>query len=147
MKRGQIFWGKVKRVIDGDTIVVDSNLGIWDVRILGIDAPERGQANYDVCTKWLSDLCFEKYVQCQVSARDRYSRLVCQVYRVDGCDIGFTMLVYGMAWYYSPKKTLPGYWSAHLLAVQDKLGIFGDPRQKPPWVFRQEQEARPKKSR
>ena len=50
---------RIRRVIDGDTVEADVDLGfnIWirsKIRLLGIDAPERGEVGYDGSRNWLS---------------------------------------------------------------------------------------------
>lgn len=55
--------GKVVRVADGDTItILDSQNTQHKIRLMGIDAPEKGQPFGDASKRSLSDLVFGKLV-------------------------------------------------------------------------------------
>jgi hypothetical protein len=65
-------WGKeitgvVTRVIDGDTIVVDSESGSAKVRLAEIDAPESKQAHGQVAADYLAGLILNRQVTIQYS--------------------------------------------------------------------------------
>lgn len=52
-------WARVIRVVDGDTIVVETPEGLsHTVRIYGVDAPERGQPGFEATRSFLSGLIF-----------------------------------------------------------------------------------------
>lgn len=90
---------QVVRVIDGDTIVVrladDSE---EHVRIVGIDATEKGECYAEEATKRLEELLQGKTVTLQINSqgddRDTYGRLLRYVL-VGGTDIGATLLQEG----------------------------------------------------
>ncbi len=65
----------VERVIDGDTIVIDSG---ESVRLLGINAPERGEFYFDEAKKFLEDKVLNKTINLECSAEkyDKYGRLL-----------------------------------------------------------------------
>lgn len=69
----------VKRVIDGDTIVLDNN---QRVRLICIDTPEKNEFYYQEAKNRLTDLIDEKYIvlEIDVSNKDRYGRLLRYVY-------------------------------------------------------------------
>lgn len=76
-------------VLDGDTIVLRSNLGPRTVRLIGIDAPERGgstgsfEAWADDATRFLRDLIPTGtlvWVELDFEAEDRFGRLLAYVY-------------------------------------------------------------------
>lgn len=65
----------VTKVIDGDTVIID---GGEHVRLLGIDADERGRRCYDVATKALEALVTDKDVTlvAEKEDRDKFDRLL-----------------------------------------------------------------------
>ncbi len=71
---------KVVRVIDGDTIKIESKTQgeTITVRLLGIDAPERGECYYKESKDFLKQLVEGKaiYLEKDKTAKDRYGRLL-----------------------------------------------------------------------
>ena len=74
----------VKRVVDGDTLVLDIDLGlrIWSrgehVRLLGIDMPERSTTLGILAKSQLSDLVYARnvLVRTRKDDNDKYGRLL-----------------------------------------------------------------------
>lgn len=69
----------VGRVIDGDTIEIE---GGKRVRLLGIDAPEKGQFLYNESTEWLTSKIEGREVKLEADEekRDKYGRLLKYVF-------------------------------------------------------------------
>jgi micrococcal nuclease len=65
----------VQRVIDGDTLVLEDNS---TVRLIGINAPEKGQPGFDEAKQLLEELVLWKPVKLErdVVDKDRYGRLL-----------------------------------------------------------------------
>ena len=71
---------KVKRVIDGDTFELYTNLqGSKIVRIANFNAPEEGERGGKAATKKLKDLIEFKTVTLKIRARGSYGRIVADV--------------------------------------------------------------------
>lgn len=86
----------VARVVDGDTIDLSDGT---TVRLIGIDAPERGVCGHGEATSRLRQLVEGKAVTLVPGARqdrDRYGRLLRYV-EVDGLDVDLTMIREGHA--------------------------------------------------
>jgi micrococcal nuclease len=68
----------VERIVDGDTIVANGE----NIRLLGINTPERGEEYYDEAKQYLSDLVLNKTVELEFGPerRDKYGRLLAYVY-------------------------------------------------------------------
>ena len=103
--------GRVIRIADGDTLtVLDRHQVQHRVRLAGIDAPERGQPFGESSKQDLARLTFGKPVEIRWHKRDRYGRLVGQVWVVSpdarcqgaGCpktlDAGLAQVTVGLAW-------------------------------------------------
>lgn len=151
-------------VIDGDTLTarcdtpgVEQPYQQERVRLTGIDAPERGQAFSSRSRQAMSDLAYGKPARLDCGKRDRYQRLVCDVYvapkaRPDGLpsvDVGLALVQQGLAWWYraySHEQTAAQrvrYERAETRARNQGVGLWQDPDPTPPWDYRR----RPKASR
>ncbi|MBU5557560.1 MAG: thermonuclease family protein [Candidatus Aenigmatarchaeota archaeon] len=58
----------VTKIIDGDTIIVE---GGRDIRLLGIDADEKGEPCYTAAAERLSELILNKQVRLEADNRDK----------------------------------------------------------------------------
>lgn len=84
----------VHRVIDGDTIVIS---GGERVRLLGIDAPEKGESLFDLASDRLRELISTGPAELEVcEKRDEYGRLLATL-TADGTNINQSLLREGMA--------------------------------------------------
>ena len=72
--------GKVVRIADGDTITVLVDRTQFKVRLSGIDAPERPQDFSQRSRQALADLVFGKEVKVVTHGKDRYGRVIGDVF-------------------------------------------------------------------
>ena len=84
----------VEKVIDGDTFVS----GKYVVRLLGIDAPEKGQKCYAEAKNFLAKLIENKTVRVEYDARkkDKYGRLLAYVW-INSSFVNKEMILKGFA--------------------------------------------------
>ncbi len=70
---------KVKRVVDGDTFITENNRVI---RLLGIDAPEKGQKCFEEARRYLQNLIEGREVKLEYDKikHDKYGRLLAYVW-------------------------------------------------------------------
>ena len=80
------------RVIDGDTF----SLGGRRFRLRNIDTPERGEPGFAQATARLRELLSRGSVRIVPKARDKYGRIVAEVF-VDGVDVAALMREEGYA--------------------------------------------------
>ena len=83
--------GLCNKVVDGDTIDV---VGVGRVRLVGIDAPERGEEGYEEASNYVKNMCFGKTVYLDIDnaePKDRYGRTLAIVY-VDGINVNQELL-------------------------------------------------------
>lgn len=142
-------------ITDGDTITArctDPAGGYvrMQVRIQGIDAPEKKQPFGTRSRQALSELTFNRWADLRCSKVDRYQRHVCSVWvnpvsASSGprtLDAGLAMVTTGMAWWYrayareqSPQER-GQYEFAESEAKARGAGLWTDAQPVPPWDWR-----------
>lgn len=128
--------GKVVSIADGDTItVLDSEKVQHKIRLEGIDAPERGQAFGTKSREKLSELVGEKEVVVTWEKKDRYGRILGDVYLGDRL-INLEMVQEGLVWHYKQYSKSKELAEAEEEARRAKKGLWGDKSPEPPWEFR-----------
>ena len=135
---------RVVGVTDGDTVtVLDAGNREEKIRVGGIDAPEKKQPFGEKSKQSLSGLVFGKDVRVEWKKRDRYGRIVGQVFvEPSAVDAGLFQVRAGLAWHYkkyegeqSPEDR-ERYAKAEDDAKASKTGLWGEPDPVPPWEWR-----------
>jgi endonuclease YncB( thermonuclease family) len=141
--------GVVVSVSDGDTLtVLDESKTQHKVRLLGIDAPERGQAFGTVSRQNLAALTFQKPVVVEWEKKDRFGRIVGKV-QVGGLDVNLQQIDQGLAWHFKAyqKDQHPEdrqrYAKAEVTARAASVGLWADKDPVPPWEFRRVRRPQP----
>ena len=78
----------------------DGDTEPFEIRLYGIDAPERGQEYAKQSREELIKLIRNKSIRVEVMDADRYGRTVAKVFR-NGLYINLELLKRGLAWFYS----------------------------------------------
>lgn len=134
------------RVIDGDTVEIIVAGESQRVRLLGIDAPEKGQAFGKKSTQSLKNCTKDKSLSVFGEKTDRYGRLVGIIF-ADGVDCNLSQIEQGMAWHYKSyqkdqsTKNQRLYANAEQAAQSDKVGLWADKCQIAPWDWRKGQKS------
>ncbi len=132
------------RVTDGDTIVVRQGSREEKIRFCGIDAPEQEQPLGQESKAYLEQLLSSQNVGIVPVERDRYGRMVAEVF-VLGTEEKFVqqeMLTSGMAYVYP--QYVDGCWNgqqmkmAEAIAQKAHRGVWAGNHQKP-WDYRHAQ--------
>ena len=150
--------GRVVRIADGDTLtVLDVDQVQRRVRLAGIDAPEKAQPFGERSRQNLARLTFGKAVEVRWHKKDRYGRLVGQVWVASpdvrcqgaGCpktlDAGLAQITVGLAWHYkqyageqSPEDR-ERYSFAEVDARAKRAGLWREGEPVAPWEWRRGQ--------
>jgi endonuclease YncB( thermonuclease family) len=137
-----ILEGKVVSVADGDTLtVLDNRQTPYKVRLLGIDAPEKKQAFGEKSKQSLVELAHGKNVRIVFNKKDKYGRIVGQVF-VGALDICHQQIKSGLAWHYKKYQNeqsirdRDAYSASEISAQSQQLGLWSDPRPVAPWDYR-----------
>jgi micrococcal nuclease len=131
---------KVIRVVDGDTIVVDSQGKHEKVRLLCVDTPESVHPDKKqnipmgkVASKYTQKKLTGKYVDLEFEIkrlRGYYGRLLAYVF-IDGQNLNFDLVRQGLSPYYTKygksEKYDAEFRAAEKQARKEKLNIWGDP--------------------
>src|SRR5947209_12328391 len=91
------FTGKGDKVTDGDRIHVLLDKETHKIRLLHIDAPESKQAFGTKAKQALSEKVFGKEVKVVWKSRDRYKRILGDIY-LDDRWVNLEMVQDGLAW-------------------------------------------------
>jgi len=139
----EVLQATVTGIADGDTLyVLDANKREYKVRMLGIDAPEHGQAFGEASKRTLKQLVHTQKVQVEWRKRDQYGRLLGKVLLPGNRDANLHQLATGMAWWNrkyayeqnSADATL--YRDAEYVARKKHLGLWSQKNPVPPWRWR-----------
>ena len=134
--------GQVSAVLDGDTVVLGRGSSAEHVRLQGIDAPELAQNEGPAARQALSLRALHQNTRVAYTQRDRYGRILGQVFSTNCKDLNLYMLQQGQAWFYTtyacdlePQRRAL-YASAQTLARSQGLGLWQQSQPTPPWVYR-----------
>ena len=144
---GNLLFGKVISITDGDTITIkDVKNEEYRIRLGEIDAPEKSQEYGAESTQVLKDLVLDKQVKIFWKKKDHFSwktsdhqvkigRIIGGVY-IDDRFINRELVEQGAAWHYkefSKDETLP---VAEDYAKEHKYGLWAKPNPISPWNYR-----------
>lgn len=125
----------VLSVIDGDTICVLYNHEKINVRLYGIDAPEKSQKFGIEAKNILSSKIEGKYVKIDLEKKDRYQRSIGTVF-LKTRNINLEMISEGMAWHYKQYNKSIIFSNEEKNAKSKKIGLWKDKNPTPPWTYR-----------
>lgn len=133
--------GKVVSISDGDTIslLVESNTGkeTLKIRLAQIDAPEKAQPWGQKSKQALSDMIFNKNISAKIETKDRYGRVVANLYHNE-VWVNKLMVESGNAWMYRQYSKNGELEQAEAEAKEKKSGLWSLPESEiiPPWEWR-----------
>lgn len=132
--------GKVVHIKDGDTIVVLRDKNEVDIRLYGIDTPEKGQPYGSRAKRFVAHMAGKERVEVDVRDTDRYGRKVALVYvEGDGKSLNEELVRAGYAWVYKRYCKIQDcdHWrKLERQAREANKGLWSDPDPVPPWDWR-----------
>lgn len=126
----------VTAIVDGDTLWVALDDARVQVRVHGIDAPERAQPFGSEAADFTSRTLLHKRVVIERRGRDRHDRVVAAI-AVDGRDFAELLVSRGFAWHdtrFAPRNFQLA--SAERAARDARRGLWAAPSPQAPWDFR-----------
>jgi endonuclease YncB( thermonuclease family) len=133
--------GRVIAVNDGDTITVrDAQERVYRVRLIGIDAPERGQDFGGASRQGLAQLVTDKPCAVKYNKTDQFGRLLGRVF-VDDNNVNVAQVRAGFAWHYRKERDIDArerlaFESAEASAKAERRGLWQQIEPTPPWDYR-----------
>lgn len=134
--------GVVDQVIDGDLLKIRHDSGrVYDVRLYGVDSPERAQAKGIEAKNAAEKLVGGKSVDVQVINVDQNGTAVSVVYVNDQYSLQAFLVGSGWAWVYEEHcelKICKQWQSMQTQAKTAHRGLWADSHPVPPWKWRQQ---------
>ncbi len=143
--------GKVVKVLDGKTIVLEVSTGKLTAELQFVEVPEPEQPLYQTVREHLERLVLNKDVTFR-SAGFAPGKAFGQIY-VNSTDIALQMLRDGAAWHVNPEKSgqeageSDAYEYHQTQARLEKRGVWGVAGMRPAWEFRAEKFQRERDAR
>jgi endonuclease YncB( thermonuclease family) len=119
--------GQVTDVADGDTVnVLLLGNDRARVRLVGIDAPEKGQPYGDDARRMLLDLAYQQRVSVRYETEDDFGRILGRLY-VGDLDVNAELVRRGAAWAYryQGRAAVPSFVALEAEAKQAGRGLWG----------------------
>ena len=129
------FSGRVVAVKDGDTLEVLGGSKTERIRIADIDCPEMGQSFGSKAKQLTSSLVFRKEVVVKSTGRDRYGRMIGEVF-VDGENLGEELVKSGAAWWFQKYSSKGRLRELEVEARNKKCGLWAGKNPIAPWDWR-----------
>lgn len=136
-----VFEARTAIVYDGDSFLVKRGRNEIEVRLYGVDAPEKGQPWSAEARKELSRLIEGRILRVEAVERDRYDRLVARAYRVsDNLYVNAEIIGLGHAWVYRRYTDDKILLKAEKAARRNSAGLWqlAEQQRIPPWDWRKE---------
>lgn len=134
------FDARLVRVLDGDSLIVERlpQKRESELRLEGIDAPERGQPWGPQARSALRRLVTGQPLRVEVITRDRYGRLVVQLW-AGRTDVNLAMVASGNAWAYRAYNPPRAILKAEAEAKAARRGLWSLPPEEriPPATWRE----------
>lgn len=135
---GESFSATVRKIIDGDSLLVAVGQDTVEVRLYGVDCPEFDQPYSRDAKKFAGERVLRKKVLIKPAYHDSYGRLVGIVIR-DDYVLNEELVQEGLAWV-SPrycKKSFCSAWQAsESIARNERRGLWQDEHPNPPWQWK-----------
>lgn len=136
---GEKISGKVKSVIDGNTLEIEGeNKEVQIVQLMGIDCPELSQEYGDHAKLFLENLALKKKVTFTITGKDRWGKLLGIVLINNRVDVRVEILKEGFAWT-AERNAQQEFETIKETARESSKGLWKQNNPTPPWVYRRQQ--------
>lgn len=132
------FWGSVKKIIDGDSLLIVAGGKTIEIRLYGVDSPEYNQPFAGKAKSLVKRTVSGKKIRVRPVYYDSYQRLVAIV-DYDNQSLNSALVKAGLAWvypHYCRKEICHSWQQMEGLARAQKKGLWSAARPIPPWQWR-----------
>ena len=129
-------FGKVIRVVNCDTLVLQRHRKEMRVRLNGIDCPERTQPYGKVAHRYITFMTVGLEVNVRVVGEDRNGTPIGDVILPDGRILNPLVIEEGLAWWDRSPNSDPKLAEVEEFAQASKKGLWQDPYPIAPWEWR-----------
>jgi micrococcal nuclease len=138
--------GHVVKVIDGDSLIVQSGGEKVEVRLYGVDAPEYRQPYGKDAMAFIQQMAGKgTEVKLYPKGKDKHGREVARVF-VGKKELNLEIIRAGFAWWYARYAPLMSvYYNAQNEAKANHRGLWTGADPTPPWVWRKKNPPPPRK--
>jgi len=140
------FCGRVTTVHDGDTVTVLTGGVARRVRLVGIDAPERGQPYASASRRALAARVAGRDVTVIERGQDSYGRTLGRVLAGER-DANSSQVRDGYAWVYRRFESDPALIALEAEARAARRGLWRSAAPVPPWEWRERRSTKPAQGR
>lgn len=131
------FSATVIHIWDGDSLVISTPEGPRQIRIFGIDAPEKTQPFNDQARQYLQQLILNQEVLIEEIDQDNYKRMVAKI-TLREQDIASMMVTAGFAWVFHRYNRDPKMLELEKKAKKEKRGLWQQNSPTAPWIWRKQ---------
>jgi len=138
VQAGDAFFGSVKKIIDGDSLLIVSGRKTIEVRLYGVDCPEYNQPFSQQAKALVKKRTAGKRVLVQPQYYDSYGRLVAIV-GDEGQTLNSDLVQAGLAWVYPRycrKKICASWQKMEDAARNDNRGLWSRRQPISPWKWK-----------
>lgn len=148
--RAAAWEGIVVRVLDGDSLKIQRNGLVHEVRLYGIDAPEYRQPYSNKAKQLTRKLVYRQVVDVQEKDVDRYGRIVALVMNREVL-VNRELVARGLAWYYAKycvaQPLCSQLQTLEEQARKERRGLWQEEKPVAPWDWKREQKSSGSKRR
>lgn len=140
------FQVRAVKTFDGDSFMASRMDGAEvEIRLFGIDAPERHQPWSRRSREALRKLIRDRNLRIRSVAVDSYGRTVAIVMLPDGAEVNAAMVREGHAWVYRRYTDDPAMIRLEEAAREQRRGLWSlpEPERIPPWEWRRKHRKQP----
>lgn len=131
------FTATLGKVMDGDSFYVKTGGRKVEIRLQGVDCPEKGQPYGDEARAFTRDFLEGRTLTVEELGIDDYGRTLARV-SVEGRDLALALVKAGLAWHFKRYNSDRDLSIAEREAQRARRGLWADPRPVPPWKWRKE---------
>jgi micrococcal nuclease len=133
--------GTIDSVIEGDSITIISKGKEVEIRLFGIDTPEKTQAFGQSAKNFTGAMASRGEIRAEPITKDQYGKTVAMVF-VNGINLNEQIVSQGFGWVYRQdcKESYCADWlKLESNAKASQKGLWADANPTPPWEYRKNQ--------